>query len=143
MPKPHYIICCEEVSLDRDTGRVSHYFVIEKFVFTAPPVAKSAKKSSSLDSPLALCVDSVWEANRDDLEGKSFEAELLLKFTSKTPIRIAKTEFQFTDRLHRHLFKIRVASTAPAGNLSVISRVRPVGTKRWLGQQFKILIEST
>lgn len=144
MVRPRYLICCESRIVDRATGLITHYNVLDELSVTI-----AASKAQTAAMPLLKFVmTSVWMRETEDEPEDTYEFETYMHVPGEEEARcIHKGQFQFgQSRSYRlEVFVQGVAvqgdDSATKGGLRLISgdlrlesRVRRCGDERWLLQ---------
>ncbi len=144
MPRPVYIICSESGSEDAQTGLVSHYHVIEKL--RVVDFAQLQRQGAAVLVPTNMFrATAVWMRTEDDPPEQEFEFETAFYMPPDgEELVVQKGRFFFTPE--KPLYRMMVSgqsSPLPApGLLRVENRVRRVGAKEWIRQDFPIIVET-
>ena len=148
MVRPRYIICSESRTVDRTSGLVTHYNVIEELT-----VSVGGPKAKAGSAPfLKFVVTAVWMRETGEEAEDTYEFETSMHLPGEEIARrIHAGEFQFGEhRFHRletfiqGLFTQRGeavpndALTLQPGVLRLESRIRRSGDQQWLSQDYVI-----
>lgn len=154
MPKPVFVVCAVDGSVDRFTNRLSLFNILENIVIQEVP--GNLPDVVQLP-PLKFKAVAVWAAEEVDA-GKELEHELLIDSKMAGPKQLALMPFAFSSRLHRFYISVGVGITATkqqpdqsnkkdviirpeGGMLHIISRVRYAGSDKWFSQEYELPIE--
>jgi len=156
MIRPTYMICCEGRIVDRDSGMVSYYNVIEEVMVTAQRSAEPRVPPPSLK----FVVIAVWMNEREEAEEsqQTYEFQTRMFVPGEEEPRVLHTgEFHFGGfRYHRLEVFFRglpVIGSPPdalqqgivlrEGVLRFESRVRQRGAADWLSQEYLVPVKVT
>lgn len=143
MPRCLYTLCCESYSIDRDTGMLSAFKLIERIALAARS-RSGAAPSGPL--PLRLCVIATWVAEAEDA-GRQFEPALrLISFDGRQAIRPVAGPFEFRRDLHRIVANVTIgvdpAALSGPARLEAQPLLREVGKADWIeGAAYPVQIE--
>ena len=143
MPKPVYILCAESGSVDAKTNRMSHFNIIEKIAVTKARVPRQTKPMPGAPPLNSMQVVSVWMRTAQDTENQEFEYELDISLPhSQKKHTPGKGRFKFTKPLQR--ITVGIVGLLPfsrSGLMKIQCRIRKVGDRKWLRQEYPIIIE--
>jgi hypothetical protein len=155
MPRPAYIVCALSGSLDRDTGRMSFYNVVD--VLAAVP----GQATLNPDQPEAGGQEGVkvvvWMAQPIRLtaawlreEGDEAESEFEVQVGCVAPdgeevFSTSVSTFRFTAPFHRLNVHQKHPNIFPSLGMHIVeSRIRRAGETEWLHrQQFPIIVQGS
>jgi hypothetical protein len=149
MPLPSYIICSESGALDQ-SGRVSHFNVIDKLLLHVQSIENPKKKAKHAPvvfrAPLDIQVVAKWMREGSDNPGDEYEAEFVVTRPGEMQQTVLHAaHFKFDKEFQRFIVNIAF-SPAPgyskSGLLVFESRVRKVKTKTWHRQQCLVPVEA-
>ena len=147
MPKPVFIICAENIAVDQDSNLVSIFNALENIqvnvqVSISPRRGKKAKTQLVIQQRLFKAV-AVWMREEDDVD-KKFESQMAIILPDETEKATETTPFTFSPgpkQLQRFVLSSTIPPLAKSGIMRVQSRVRKLGRKRWMVQDYPISIE--
>jgi hypothetical protein len=142
MPKPFYMLCSQTGSIDKDSGLISHFNVIEKLHLMIPRAGEKAGSVALL--PMMIC--ATWTREDKDKETDEFEFEMAFKLSDLPETVMHKGLFKFEKEHYRILVmgQFSLPEEKPkSGFWNFESRVRKSGVKTWLRQNFQIPVEVT
>jgi hypothetical protein len=144
MPKPYYMLCSQSGSIDRESGLISHFAVIERIQFQPAPEDLKNSDKPVVGMFLPMLITATWTRDEHDKDSDVFEFEMGLSRPGESEEKVIhKGEFRF-EKLH---YRIAVSAQfgppakAKSGNWVFESRIRCIGSKLWLRQQFPICAE--
>lgn len=126
MARSVYTLCAEAYSVDRDSGVLSVFKLIERITLPA----------GAGPIPLRLSVIAVWAAEPGD-EPKQFEASLrLVSPDGREIVRPVASPFSFRRELHRVIANVTLGadprSLAGVGLIQVQPLIREAGAEEWV-----------
>lgn len=145
MPRPIYIICAENITVDRDTNLVSIFNVLEKIEVSGiiQHADPKHRRVSRIHGGSSKAV-AVWARVQGD-EGKKFEAQFEVSFpdgkAESSPI--LPFVFEGPMLLHRFIMSLQMHPIQQSGKIRVENRVRRQGTDTWQSQAYEIFVESS
>lgn len=144
MPTPAYILFARDVEKDQSTNLISLTSVVERMVIDLDRIPDRArdKTNGQVMLPVQFRGVAVWLRDKGD-EGKTFESELVFINPNGDEDVKAHSEFEFAAPFLQRFF-LKIASipmVTESGILTVESRVRRKGNKRWKSQSYPILIQ--
>jgi hypothetical protein len=141
MARPVYILCSQSGTEDKHTGMISHFNVLEMALISPIPAQEPGKPIIIVSQPIQIV--AVWMRDDGDID-REFEFELYLLIPPKmTRFDLGKGTFSFTK--FRHRFTVNIQGQPPlegCGEMSAVSRIRPVGSDAWITQEYPIIIGS-
>jgi len=147
MPKPRYIVCCQERLVDQVSGLASHINVIDRLEIRelrqeTPGDVRPATPLLIPKLPIAqMIVTAVWMTEPGDNEKDVYEFETIMLRTDGSSDVIHQGEFQFSKHFYRIdtgvVFTTHTKFSA-SGELTFESRIRKQGSDQWLSQFFPL-----
>jgi hypothetical protein len=144
MARPVYIVCARSGSEDKDTGLLSLFELLEKFMIVRVDPGKPAN-APTIVQPLQLRMVATWmiETDQGERYDDSFEYEFRLVMPPKPTIHfLGGGTFKFIEPQPLHRFTLRIEAPLPfegPGVMWVQSVVRKPG-KEWI-QSYPIFLE--
>ena len=142
MAKPRYIICSLARIVDRETNLISHLNVVDELNITVAPGEQD--RTSGFGVP-PLCVSAVWMREGDDEATAEYETEFRIFAPGEDDPKLTQAcNFQFTQRFYRIEFVFQSSDKAAVqiplrqGMLRFESRIRQVGSPKWLSQEYLV-----
>jgi len=143
MPKPVYIICSQSGTVDQATNLVSLFHVVES-LYVRPETPEYPTPS------LTFRTTAVWMRAERDGPDDEYESEFLLHLPGQQPESPPgfTGRFRFTQYFHRLVLDLTLVRSPDAGGirfstpgiLRVECRIRPIGGKDWLSQEYPIVL---
>lgn len=150
MARPHYIICSESRIVDKTTGLVTYYNVLEQLIAGASKPPQHAAAAPYLK----FVVSAAWMRDEDDDDNTVYEFETRMHLPEEPqPVVVQSGEFQFgVHRFHRielsffgSLEKLpwpgEGSLSLRSGTLRLESRVRMEGDNKWVLQEYCVPIQ--
>lgn len=124
-----YLVCSESFSLDRDTGIISVFKLLER-------VAIVTRHEGMREYPLKLCAIAAWSSEPED-QSERFEAALrIVNPNGEEKVLPVSAPFSFEKELHRIIVNLTIGldarTTISDGLLQLQSRIRKVGESDWI-----------
>lgn len=152
MIRPHYIVCSESRIVDRTTGLVTHYNVLEQLTVGTTGRSPAGVGASPI---LKFVMTAVWMRDQEEVDDATYEFETRMHFPGEDEARCVHTgDFQFgSHRFHRlelHFQGALVSSQdklpegailTRAGTLRLESRARRTGEREWMSQEYLIPLQ--
>jgi hypothetical protein len=150
MAKPHYMLCSEGRIVDRTTGLVTYYNVLEQLILSiGRPTGVSGESTY-----LRFVITAVWMRDPDE-EETTYEFETYMHIPGgHEPRRIHAGDFQFGRRHFHRLEVFFQGSPVPTqeeaapealrlqtGVMRLESRIRPKDSTEWLSQEYRIPLQ--
>jgi hypothetical protein len=147
MARSAYILCAESGAVDKDSGRVSHFNVIERLQIGLQVLSKPDPKNPKpigIVQTFDFFIYAVWALGYAEKPGDEYEIELTLKKpwdSNAAVVYSGRFVFeQFNQKFIIHA-KVGLSGEMKSGDLVVESRIRKDGTKTWISQQYNIPID--
>ncbi len=143
MPKAVYILCAQSGSIDQRTSRISYFDVIEKIQVTKIKIAPQGKRIPAAAPLTSMRAVAVWMRTAGDTQDQEFEYELVISLPHRQKkLTPGKGRFIFIKPLQR--ITVDIVGMFPlmrSGIMKIQCRVRKVGDRKWLRQEYPIIIE--
>lgn len=143
MPKPHYILCCQNMSEDIRTGLLSHFQVLEMMVVEASD--KPTAISPTAIASMAFFVLSVWMKEETDDVDIVYEHQMAITRAGDTEEHVVMdntVQFSSDKWLNRSVIYLSMPPPKGSGFFRAESRMRPKGTTEpWIRQECRIVVE--
>lgn len=138
-----YMLCCESGAVDRTSGKVSHFHVIEKLNINI--IEATTKKGGPVSlEPFKFQIVAAWRHDEGDKPDSEYEVEFALQRPEdeeETILQNVKFRFE-TEWLQRVVVNAIIGTKLHAidGLFRIEARIRKAGTKTWLRQEYLIPI---
>lgn len=150
MPRPIYMICSDSGAVDRQTGRVSHFNVVDMFTITidesVQPASEAQVAAAIETSILNIQVVAAWGLDEHEDSKQEYE----IQFASHRPGEDRETAsevmpFSLEKSLNRMVVNVGIGGNPKtiSGFWRFESRIRPKGTEAWQAQTYLIRTEVT
>lgn len=143
MPSPVYILCCESGAEDKESGRASHFNIIDRIELRVAHVQKSETEKVLIISTMPFRIIAVWQATEErDFEAE-VESEMRVFLPPDNKEWIVHSEpFRFLREKPRQRFTIAIQGLAfqGPGRLLAESRIRRSGDPDWMTMTYLVEI---
>lgn len=149
MPQPHYIICAESHALDRSTGLLSLFHILEGFtqINTGPRSGEKREellRNASSSAGVKFVGVAVWRRDGEEESETEFEYQSAARFPGGEERLLTEGPFVFEKQFHRFINGFLMPDTwQGSGEFVFTSRIRPAGAsdEGWLSQSFVMPIK--
>jgi len=147
MPQPVYIICSESDSLDKRTGLLSLFHIVEGYdvalLRLKPSEDITIKDVTITGAALSIVVNVVWMREDNDSPEQEYDFEVAVRSPGKLDfVALQSGKLRFTQLFHR--VAVRARKDEPwteSGICWFEGRLRESGTKAWtFTQRFPVPI---
>jgi hypothetical protein len=143
MARAIYILCSENGAIDRDTGKISHFNVIDSLDVTItkqefPKRSKASRQELHVGGPLEIHICAAWARDENDDPATEYEMELGFTRPGEDKESLLKGDtFRFEKTSHRAIVRLTIAARPDmkSGHFRFEARIRKRGTKTWLRQE--------
>jgi hypothetical protein len=137
MPRPVFILCAQSWAFDEETKLCSFFHVLEGISTSRSPT--TAWSPISFNLPLQIVGVAEWMRTEADSDSDEFEYELSFAFPDQPKIQVISGRFKFMALFQRFISRAGISSPpASSGVILFESRIRKVGTQKWMSQDFPI-----
>lgn len=139
MVRPLYMLCSEAGVIDKDTNLESVFNIFDVLQVTKKPASEGA----GLLPLLKMRVTAVWQCGEEP-PGAEFEHSLIMFLPgSQKPRTLQESSFTITQPRQRFIIGISGPPFVEPGVIRIQSRVRPVGTSKWVKQECRLEVRVT
>jgi len=136
MPAPQYIICCQNVTQDAQTGLIDHFHVIESL----RPVSDATAEQNNVAPIRSLVVTTVWRRLPIDPIEQEYESinEMVTPEGESRQTSSKTFTFQPESQTIRFILHLTPIPMMEPGQFVIKSKIRPVGSQEWITQEYVI-----